>query len=175
MKIAVYCGSKTGNNPAFKEAAHTLGQWIGSHEYGLVYGGATNGLMGVVADSVLQTGGKVLGVVPLSLHEREFWHTGLTEVIQAENLTQRKAIMAEKSDAYIALPGGPGTLEEISEMISWSRVNFHQKPCILFNVDGFYNEFQTYLQKMINEDFITDDELKNVHFITHVEELSQIL
>ncbi len=175
MNIAVYCGSKEGNNPTYAQAAKDLGQWIGQHHYGLCYGGATNGLMGIVANSTLEHGGQVIGVVPQSLHDRETWHEGLTDLIQVENLTQRKAIMAEKSDAYLALPGGPGTLEEISEMISWSRVNFHQKPCIIFNVDGFYDHLHAYLYLMVSDGFITHDDLKNVYFIQNVTELAEIL
>lgn len=175
MKISVYCGSKFGNNPAYHQQALALGQWIGQNQHTLVYGGATNGLMGVVADGVLNSGGQVIGVVPHDIKAFEDWHPGLTQQLEVDNLSQRKQIMAELAGAYIALPGGPGTLEEISEMISWARVKLHNKPCILFNIDGYYDHLAAYLQLMVDEAFIQAEDLSLVHVVRKIRDIAKIL
>jgi len=122
MKIAVYCGASVGNEPSFATAAQELGQWIASRKNTLVYGGGKAGLMGVLADAVLENGGQVIGVIPTFLKDRELAHPGLTELYVVETMSERKRKMFELSQAFVALPGGPGTLEEITEMISWSRI-----------------------------------------------------
>ena len=138
MKITVYCGASVGNNVAHQQAAIALGQWIAARQYTLVYGGGNAGLMGLLANTVLENGGKVIGIMPTFLQERELAHTGLTEMITVRSMPERKSKMIELGDVYIALAGGPGTLEEITEVISWARIGQNNNPCILFNSDGYY-------------------------------------
>lgn len=175
MNICVYCGSKFGKKPAFLQQAKELGQWIGQSKHTLVYGGATNGLMGVVADNVLENNGQVIGIVPNDIKDFENWHPGLTQLIEVENLTQRKQTMAQLADVYVALPGGPGTLEEISEMISWARVRLHNKPCILFNIDGYYDHLVDHLNLMVEQAFIQKEDLTLVHAVDTIHLISQLL
>ena len=175
MNITVFCGSRVGKNPAFAQSTQALGQWMGQSGHTLIYGVATNGLMGILADAVLSHHGSVIGVVPDDLKDLEDWHPHLTQRYQVATMTLRKQKMSELADAFIALPGGPGTLEEISEMISWARVKFHQKPCILFNIDGFYNSFNHYLQSMVDQEFISSKDLELVHFVSSIDELIALL
>lgn len=175
MNITVFCGSKFGANPAFKEAARELGQWIGQKGHRLVYGGATNGLMGVLADSCLQAGGQVIGIVPDDIKNFEDWHPDLSQLIEVKDLTERKFRMAQEGHAFIALPGGPGTLEEIVDMISWSRVKLHNKPCILYNVDGYYDLLVSFLDQMVQAEFISQNDLSLVHSVENLGELETFL
>lgn len=138
--ICVFCGSSLGNDPIYQQMAQATGQEIAAQGKTLVYGGGRSGLMGVVADSALQAGGRVIGVIPNALVDRELAHTGLTELHIVNNMHERKTKMAELSDAFVALPGGAGTLEEIFEQWTWSQLGIHQKPCAFLNVDGFYDD-----------------------------------
>ena len=175
MNITVYCGSKIGSNPEFKLGAELLGTWIGQGGHTMIYGGATNGLMGITANACLNAGGQVIGIVPKDLEFLENWHTGLSQLIEVDTLPQRKLLMTDQGDAYIALPGGPGTLEEIIEMISWARVGFHQKPCILFNIDGYYNPLKQVLEQMVSQAFIQEQDLQQVHFVQNLPEIEDLL
>ncbi|MCH7394420.1 TIGR00730 family Rossman fold protein [Acinetobacter dispersus] len=138
--ICVFCGSSLGNDPIYQQMAQATGQAIAAQGKTLVYGGGRSGLMGVVADSALQAGGRVIGIIPNALVDRELAHTGLTELHIVNNMHERKTKMAELSDAFVALPGGAGTLEEIFEQWTWSQLGIHQKPCAFLNVDGFYDD-----------------------------------
>jgi len=151
--ICVFCGSSLGNDPVFKQMAQLTGQMIAEQGKTLVYGGGRSGLMGVVADSALQAGGRVIGVIPHALVDRELAHTGLTELYQVNNMHERKTKMAELSDAFVALPGGAGTLEEIFEQWTWSQLGIHQKPCAFLNVNGFYTDLLKMLQASVDSGF----------------------
>ncbi len=151
--ICVFCGSSLGNDPVFKQLAQLTGQVIAAQGKTLVYGGGRSGLMGVVADSALQAGGRVIGVIPHALVDRELAHTGLTELYRVNNMHERKTKMAELSDAFVALPGGAGTLEEIFEQWTWSQLGIHQKPCAFLNVNGFYTDLLKMLQASVDSGF----------------------
>src|SRR4029453_17518746 len=136
--ICVFCGSASGRAPTYTAAARELGQLLAKRGIGLVYGGGNVGLMGKLADAVLDAGGRALGVIPQQLVDREIAHGGLTELHVVQNLHQRKARMAELADAFLTLPGGVGTMEELFEVWSWGRLGLHSKPCGLLNVDGYF-------------------------------------
>lgn len=160
--ICVYCGSSPGRSAAFRDAATSLGGVLASRQIGLVYGGASVGVMGAVADGALAAGGQVIGVIPESLMSFEVAHSGLTELIVVDSMHTRKATMAEKSDAFIALPGGLGTLEELFEMLTWSQLKFHQKPVGLLNVDGFYDHLLTFLDRTVESGFVRQEHRSNL-------------
>jgi uncharacterized protein (TIGR00730 family) len=151
----VYCGSRHGARPAYADAARTLGQAIGERGWQLVYGGGNVGLMGVVADAVLGAGGRVVGVIPESLMRREVGHTGLSELHVVQTMHQRKQMMAERADAFIALPGGIGTLEELFEVWTWRQLGYHQQPIGLLNVDGFYDTLLAFMRQTVAEGFLS--------------------
>lgn len=151
--ICVFCGSSLGNDPIYQQMAQATGQEIAAQGKTLVYGGGRSGLMGVVADSALQAGGRVIGVIPNALVDRELAHTGLTELHIVNNMHDRKTKMAELSDAFVALPGGAGTLEEIFEQWTWSQLGIHQKPCAFLNVDGFYDDLIKMLHASVERGF----------------------
>ncbi|CAM4209413.1 TIGR00730 family protein [Acinetobacter dispersus] len=151
--ICVFCGSSLGNDPIYQQMAQATGQEIAAQGKTLVYGGGRSGLMGVVADSALQAGGRVIGVIPNALVDRELAHTGLTELHIVNDMHERKTKMAELSDAFVALPGGAGTLEEIFEQWTWSQLGIHQKPCAFLNVDGFYDDLIKMLYASVERGF----------------------
>ena len=153
-KICVYCGSKPGVGEGFLQCAEDLGIAMAKRNLGLVYGGACIGLMGKVADTVLQHGGEVIGVIPGDLFKDEVTHTGLTELISVKNMHQRKETMAALSDGFVALPGGFGTFEEVFEAITWSQLKIHIKPIGLLNKDGYYNHLEKFLQHAVDSEFI---------------------
>jgi uncharacterized protein (TIGR00730 family) len=152
--ICVYCGSNPGRLAAYREAASCLGRELAERGLGLVYGGASVGVMGAVADATLRHGGKAIGVIPHALATKEVSHHGLDELFVVESMHQRKAKMAELSDGFIALPGGWGTIEEIFEMLTWAQLGFHEKPCGLLNAAGYYDHLFTFLEKAIEERFV---------------------
>jgi uncharacterized protein (TIGR00730 family) len=137
--IAVFCASAPGSNPVYIESARELGRLMAERDYGLVYGGATVGAMGAVADAALAAGGKVMGVIPDVLMDFEIAHRGLTELYVVRTMHERKARMDERADAFVALPGGYGTLEEFIEVVTWAQLRIHSKPCVLVNLDGYYD------------------------------------
>jgi len=153
-RICVYCGSSPGRLPEYAEAATALANELTSRDIGLVYGGASVGIMGVVADAVLGNGGEVIGIMPQSLVDKEIAHSGLTELKATDSMHERKAMMAELSDGFIALPGGIGTLEELFEVLTWSQLGFHQKPCALLNVNGYYDGLAQFLDHTVTEQFV---------------------
>ena len=153
-KICVYCGSNPGLNPRFREAAIELGNELVARDLGLVYGGASVGIMGVIADTVLAGGGEVTGVIPLALNEKEIAHPGLTKLHVVASMHERKALMAELADGFIALPGGWGTIEEIFEVLTWAQLGFHQKPCGLLNEQGYYDHLFAFLEHAIEQQFV---------------------
>jgi len=154
--ICVYCGSSPGLNPAYARAATILGKTLAERDIGLVYGGAAVGIMGVVADAVLANGGKAIGVIPKALAVKEVAHEGLNELHVVESMHERKAMMADLSDGFIALPGGWGTLEEIFEILTWAQLGFHRKPCGLLNVEGYYDDLIRFLENAFTQQFVND-------------------
>ncbi|MBK0064211.1 MULTISPECIES: TIGR00730 family Rossman fold protein [unclassified Acinetobacter] len=151
--ICIFCGSAVGTDPLFLQAAQVTGETIAQQGKTLVYGGGRSGLMGVVADSALQAGGRVIGVIPTALVDRELAHPHLTELHIVQNMHERKTKMAELSDGFIALPGGAGTLEEIFEQWTWSQLGIHQKPCAFLNVQGFYDDLLKMIQSTADKGF----------------------
>ena len=152
--IALYCGSRSGNKPIYQEKAIALAQGLAKQGFGLVYGGASIGLMGQVADAMISHGGEAVGVIPEFMLDYEIAHQNLTELHIVKTMHERKALMAERASAFIALPGGLGTFEEILEIATWGQLNQHQKPMMLYNVNGFYNALITQLDHAVQEGFL---------------------
>jgi uncharacterized protein (TIGR00730 family) len=152
--IAVYCGASFGADPVYADAARALAQVLVAHNIGLVYGGGKVGLMGTIADEVLRLGGEATGVIPRALVEREVGHAGLTRLFVVKDMHERKAMMAELSDGFIAMPGGMGTLEELFEMLTWSQLGIHAKPVGLLNVNGFYDGLVSFVGHLRTEGFV---------------------
>ncbi|PKH06895.1 TIGR00730 family Rossman fold protein [Moritella sp. Urea-trap-13] len=155
MRIAVFCGSSSGDNPEFIKATVMLGKFFANNGIDVVYGGSKVGLMGVIADSVLAHGGKVYGVIPEHLKNKEIAHQNLTELKVVSDMHERKAIMAEMADAFVALPGGVGTLEEIFEALTSAQLGLHTKPCAFYNVLGFYDQLMNMVDHMSYSGFLT--------------------
>lgn len=154
LRVCVYCGSNLGARPIYAEAAIALADELVRQDLELVYGGAAKGIMGVIADRVLERGGKVHGVIPKMLQDKEIAHEGLTELHVVPSMHQRKTVMAALSDGFIAMPGGFGTLEEIIEIVTWGQLQIHEKPCALFNVDGYFDSLLSYLDHAVQEGFL---------------------
>ncbi len=152
--ICVFCGSSMGLRPAYKLAAQAMGETLARRDLGLVYGGGNVGLMGIVADAALAAGGQVIGVIPEFLVAKEVAHTGLTKLHVVGSMHERKALMAELSDAFVALPGGYGTLEEFCEVLSWAVLGLHQKPQGLLNVEGYYDPLLRLFDQAMTEQFL---------------------
>ncbi|GAK41768.1 hypothetical protein TCA2_4260 [Paenibacillus sp. TCA20] len=152
--IAVFCGSNEGSSSIYKESAAQLGKVLAEQQITLIYGGSNVGLMGAVADAVLEHGGRVIGVLPHFLQAREIAHKGLTELIMVDSMHERKAKMAELADGFIALPGGPGTMEEYFEIFTWGQLGLHQKPCGLLNINGYFNSLVSMFDVMEREQFM---------------------
>lgn len=152
--LAVYCGAATGLNPEYIYQTTALGQWMAKTGVHLVYGGGRVGLMGVLADTVLENGGEVVGVIPDFLYQREVGHDGVTELIKVQSMHERKLIMFKKADAFLALPGGFGTLDELFEVLTWSQLQLHKKPVGLLNMLGFYDGLLQHIHHMKNEGFL---------------------
>jgi|TARA_B110000879_G_scaffold139212_1_gene181452 uncharacterized protein (TIGR00730 family) len=153
-KLCVFCGASMGRNPAYAKAARSLARSLATNGITLVYGGASVGIMGQLADAALEAGGQVIGVMPQELVDREVSHLGLTELKVVGSMHERKAMMAELSDGFIALPGGLGTLEELFEVLTWAQLRFHSKPCGLLNAVGYYDRLISFLDHSVDEKFI---------------------
>jgi uncharacterized protein (TIGR00730 family) len=155
--VCVFCASAAGASPVYLEAARELGRRIAGRGYGLVYGGATVGAMGAVADAALAAGGEVVGVIPEVIREREIDHRGLTELHVVGTMHERKAMLAERADAFVTLPGGYGTMDELFEIVTWAQLRIHAKPCVLVNVEGFYDRLLGFLDHCVTEGFIQEE------------------
>ena len=153
-RVCVFCGSSVGNQPIYRETAEAMGTLLAKKGITLVYGGGHVGLMGVIADAVLAAGGEVIGVIPQSLADREIAHNGLTDLRVVDSMHTRKAMMADLSDAFIAMPGGVGTFEEFFEAITWTQLGLHRKPCGLLNAGGFYTPLVAFIDQAVSEGFI---------------------
>jgi hypothetical protein len=175
MNVTVYCGANAGKEERFREAAILIGKWIGEHHHTLVYGGSSVGLMRVVADTVLEKGSDVIGVVPTFLTKREPVHPNLTQLIWVEDMSERKRRMASLGHLFIALPGGPGTLEEITEVISWARIGKNDYPCVLWNEDGYFAPLAAMYDKMVEEEFLSPEDRAKIFFTSSLTELEEII
>lgn len=156
-RVCVYCGSKTGNNSSFIPQTKALGYALASNNIGLVYGGGSVGLMNEIANATLSRGGQAHGVIPQHLYEMEVAHENLTALHITDTMHERKAMMAELSDAFIALPGGFGTFEELMEAITWLQLGIHHKPVIIYNIDGYYDKLIDFIDVAVEQQFITED------------------
>lgn len=152
--IAVYCGASLGADPLYADAARSLACALVDHNIGLVYGGGKVGLMGVIADEVLRLGGEATGVIPKHLVEREVGHPGLTRLFVVKDMHERKAMMSDLAEGFIAMPGGMGTLEELFETITWAQLGIHAKPIGLFNVNGFYDGLSAFVDHLVATGFV---------------------
>jgi uncharacterized protein (TIGR00730 family) len=158
FSVCVYCGSRRGTRPAYAEAARAVGRAIGSRGWQLVYGGGAVGLMGGVADAALAAGGRVVGVIPQTLMQREVGHRGLHEQHVVPTMHLRKQMMAERADAFLALPGGIGTLEELYEVWTWRQLGYHDQPIGLLNVAGYFDGLLAFMQATVDEGFLTPEQ-----------------
>ncbi|HXD05604.1 MAG TPA: TIGR00730 family Rossman fold protein [Burkholderiaceae bacterium] len=155
FSVCVYCGSRTGATPSHVEAAREVGRLIGERGWRLVYGGGKVGLMGVVADAAMAAGANVIGVIPQALMQREVGHQGITQLQVVQTMHQRKQAMAERSDAFIALPGGIGTLEELYEVWTWRQIGYHDRPVGLLNTEGYYDGLLGFMDRMVAEGYLS--------------------
>ncbi|KRN33135.1 hypothetical protein IV36_GL000868 [Liquorilactobacillus mali] len=169
-KIAVYCGASTGNNPHFKQATIELAKWIVSNNYELVYGGGKYGLMGILANTVLDNGGKVTGIIPQNLFDRGAALVGITKLEVVSDMSLRKKRMLELADICLALPGGAGTLEEIAGAYSWARIGDNPSPCVLLNIDHYYDLLEQFFNEMVANDFLSIDHLNKLCFAKSLSE-----
>ena len=174
-RICVFCGSNSGNNPIYLETAKKLGLFLAEKEIELVFGGGRVGLMGKIADTVMAKGGKVIGIIPESLADKEVAHEGLTELHVVDSMHTRKAMMADLSDGFIALPGGFGTFEELCEIITWAQLGFHSKPCGFLNIDGYYNPLVELFDKATEELFVRPEHRKLVLIESEIEKMFDLM
>lgn len=169
--VALYCGSRAGNKPIYLEKAIQLSQGLAEHGFGLVYGGASIGLMGQVADTMIQHGGEAVGVIPEFMLDYEIAHPQLTELHIVTSMHQRKAMMADRACVFVALPGGLGTFEEILEIATWGQLNQHQKPMMLYNVNGFYNPLIAQLDLAVQEGFLPPQHRAKLIVCEHADQI----
>ena len=174
-RLAVYCGSSMGNDPAFRAAAQALGEAMAGRGIGLVYGGGRLGLMGVVADAVLGAGGRAYGVIPQALIDLEVAHIGLTELHVVGNMHERKARMTELTDAFVALPGGIGTLDELFEAWTWNALGYHAKPFALLNIGGFWDELIGFLDTVAANGFLSPERRRQLLVAREVDDALDLL
>ena len=173
--IALYCGSRAGNKPIYRDTAIELAQHSATQGFGIVYGGASIGLMGQVADTVLEHGGEVVGVIPEFMLDYEIAHGQLTELHIVKSMHERKALMAERASAFIALPGGLGTFEEILEIATWGQLNQHQKPMIIYNVNRFYDALIAQLDHAVDEGFLPPQHRAKLIICENPEQISNVI
>jgi uncharacterized protein (TIGR00730 family) len=174
-RVAVYCASALGTDPAYREAASALGRSLAEAGMGLVYGGASVGLMGAVADAALAAGAEVIGVLPQLLMTREIAHPGLTQMIPTATMHERKAKMIELANAMIALPGGYGTLDEMMEVLTWAQLGIHASPCVLINTLGFYDHLLRFLDTAVDQGFLQPVNRRRIQVVETPEEAVQYL
>ena len=175
MNITVYLGASSGNDPTLETSVRALGRLIGKSGNALVYGGSKNGLMGALAESVLRAGGEVTGVEPQFFVDEDYQYEGLTQLIVTKDMAERKTKMIELGDAFIAFPGGVGTLEEVSEIMSKLSLGHLQAPCIYYNLDGYYDDIKHFLQQMILKGFSSEEKQQGVYFAESLEEIKKLL
>ncbi|QGZ61021.1 LOG family protein [Paraburkholderia acidisoli] len=169
--VCVYCGSSFGANPLYTEAAQAFGRALVAQDLALVYGGGKVGLMGVIADTVMQHGGRAIGVIPELLVDKEVGHAGLTELHVVPDMHHRKKMMADLADAFVAMPGGAGTLEELFEVYTWAQLGYHRKPVGVLNIGGFYDPLMTMLDHTVREGFMRETYLQMLQVDGNAESL----
>ena len=170
-RLCVYCGSNVGTSSAYAEAAADLGKHLADKNIGIVYGGASKGIMGIIANAVLLGGGEAIGVIPQALVDMEIAHPGLSELHIVQSMHERKTRMADLADAFVALPGGYGTLEEIVEVLTWGQLKFHTKPCALLNIQAYFDHFLTHLDHAVAEGFLRSQHREMLLVANSVEDL----
>jgi len=175
FSLCVYCGSRQGSLEIYEQTAKAVGQWIGRHQGQLVYGGGNSGLMGVVALATQQAGGRVVGIIPHALAEKELARDDCDEFHLVDNMHQRKHMMAERADAFLALPGGIGTFEEFFEVWTWKQLGYHNKPIGLLNVDGYYDGLLAFMDNTVNKDFVSEWQMALIHQSSDLEKLLPLL
>ena len=169
--ICVFCGSSIGKSEVYKQEAHKFGETLADKRMGLVYGGASIGIMGAIAESVLTKSGEVVGVIPRFLDKREVGHSGLSEKIEVDSMHERKEIMYNRSDAFVIFPGGLGTLDEFFEILTWKQLELHAKPIIIYNLNGFYDPLVAQVESFNREGFITPSHLELFQVVSSQEDL----
>ena len=172
-RICVFCGSSVGADPKYVAEARSLGLRIAGGGWGLVYGGTSIGLMGATSDAALSGGAEVIGVLPQTLQDREIAHRGLTKLHMVGSMHERKALMASLSDAFIALPGGYGTLDEFFEIVTWAQLKIHSKPCLVINTDGYFDFLLRFLDHAVREEFVRPANLRLVQVASNSAEAVQ--
>lgn len=175
MNIVVFLGAKEGKHPVYREKIAELGTYIGESGHTLIYGGSRTGLMGIVAESALQSGGRVIGVEPEFFVRQELQHEGLTQLLVTKDMAERKARMMELGELFIVFPGGTGTLEEAADVISMMSLNHLQAKCIFYNLNGFYEELRILLGRMVEEGFSTKERQMGIFFADSLEEIEQLI
>ena len=175
MNITVYLGASFGNDPMFQQKTQELGFWIAQNGHKLIYGGSECGLMGVIAKAVMESGGEAIGVEPRFFVNEETQYDGLTELIVTEDMTERKAKMIELGDAFIAMPGGTGTLEEIAEVMSKVSLRHINAPCIFYNINGFYDSMKALLERMTAVGLSSEHKQQGIYFVTSLDEIKEII
>lgn len=175
MNIVVYLGANEGNDPVLKDRICELGKWIGESGHTLVYGGSESGLMGMVAGSTLDAGGRVIGVEPQMFVDAGYVYDRITELIVTENMTVRKTKMIELGDAFIAFPGGTGTLDEISEIMVMKTLEQLDSPCIIYNIDGYYDGLKVLIGKMLEKDLASAEKMSGIMFAENLDEIKKLL
>lgn len=169
--LCVYCGSSMNVDDDFKDAAKKMGEILAKNKIRLVYGGGKAGLMGIIADSVMQNGGEVLGIIPSHISDREIQHTSLTELVIVESMHIRKQMMVDSSDAFLVLPGGVGTLEETCEIITWRQLGIHDKPIIIGNLKNYWTPFLSMIDHIIDEGFMRQDDKKTFQVVDSLDDV----
>jgi uncharacterized protein (TIGR00730 family) len=169
-RVCVFCGSSLGVKPAYRSEAVTLGRLLGEAGLGLVYGGAQVGLMGALADAALANGGEVIGVIPRTLAGIEVAHQRLSQLVLVDTMHERKALMAQEADAFVALPGGFGTLDEFFEILTWAQLNIHAKPCVLVNTGGYYDHLLSFLHVAVDQGFLKQENFALIHIVADAAE-----
>jgi uncharacterized protein (TIGR00730 family) len=173
--VCVFCGSSKGNSPKYVAMAKDLGEKLHDNGYGLVYGGASIGVMGAIADSVLERKGQVIGVMPASLVDREVEHKNLTKFERVGTMHERKERMYDYSDAFLAIPGGMGTLDELCEIVTWAQLQYHKKPIYLMNYDGFFNGLIEHFKNTVKEGFLSQEHFELVRVVDDVDDFFERL
>ena len=169
--ICIYCGARSGADPIYEDAARALGTALGQSGYPLIYGGGAVGMMGALADAALAAGGRVVGVIPHAMVEREWAHSGLSELIVVDTMHARKAAMARRAQCFVALPGGLGTLEELAESLSWAQLEFHQQPLFLLNTRGYFNPLLSFVDHCIEQGFAPAADRALLHTVADIDAL----
>ncbi|GMA70274.1 cytokinin riboside 5'-monophosphate phosphoribohydrolase [Leuconostoc litchii] len=173
--VGVFMGSQSGDNPRYVEAAEALGKRIAQNELRLVYGAGKDGLMGATAYSAMAAGGKVLGISPRNLAEEAVHSSEITQLIEVDTMTERKQLLMDNSDVFIVLPGGFGTLEEIAQVISWSKIHIHNKPLALFNINGFYDKLWSWIHEVYKSNFVSEHDMKYIQMFNNMDDMFDYL